>query len=355
MIQASTFAQLLAEHQPPPAASSELAAQLEAMHRTLQVVESAAPFLTVLLRTQGQRLEPLRDAMLSLAAQTDRDFNVVVIGHDLEPDTVDVVRAIVAGYESLLPSPAEFVLVDGGTRSRPLNVGFDRSTGEYVCVFDDDDLVFANWVEEFHAIARTHPGQLLRAQTATQQITAETWPTGEKGFRTLSWPLAEYAPYFDQLDHLSANRSPFMSVAFPRTLFTDFAFQADELLDVCEDWDLILRGSFLLGVADVPALTAIYHRWQAGASSYTRHSEATWRESERRVLAKLDTSALILAPGQIARIRSLLADQGYRAEFERMTASKSWKATAYLRTARQRIAHIAAVGRSRVSRMTRRR
>lgn len=324
---------------------------LAELNQTLQSANPVhTPFLTVLLRTQGHRLEPLRDAMLSLAAQTDRDFNVVVIGHDVELDTVGVVRSIVDGYAALLPSPAEFVLVDGGTRARPLNAGFARVAGEYICVFDDDDLVFANWVEEFHAIARTHPGQLLRSQTATQQITAEIWPSGQQGFRTLSWPLAEYAPHFDQLDHLSANRSPFMSVAFPRTLFTDFGLRADELLEVCEDWDLILQGSFLLGVADVPALTAIYHRWQTGASSYTRHSQSTWRESERRVLDKLDAAAVILAPGQIDRIRALLADQGYRAEYERMTSSKSWRATSYLRDARRRVAHIAAVGRSRLSR-----
>lgn len=355
MTPSSSFSRLLTEHGPTPGTDSELATRLAALRAVLvEPSASRSPFLTVLLRTQGQRLEPLRDALLSLAAQTDRDFNVVVIGHDVAPSEASLVRTVIEDYAAILPSPAEFVLVEGGTRSRPLNTGFALATGSYICVVDDDDLVFANWVEEFHKTAAGSPSQLLRAQTATQQITTEVWHSGEQGFRTLSWPLAEYAPNFNQLDHLSANRSPFMSVAFPRELFADFGVQADEQLDVCEDWDLILRGSFLLGVVDVPALTAIYHRWQSGASSYTRHSESTWRKSERRVLEKLDASALILSPGQIDRIRSLLADQGYRSEYERMNASKSWKATAGLRDIRRSIAAIMSSGRSCISKWLKR-
>lgn len=313
------------------------------------------PFLTVLLRTQGVRIEPLRDALLCLAAQTDRDFEVVVVGHDIAPDQTALVKSIVDGYADLLPSHPQFLQVNGGTRARPLNTGFDRARGDYIAVFDDDDLVFANWVEEFHQTAQEFPGQLLRAQTATQQITAEVWHSGEHGYRTLSWPLAEYAPKFDQLDHLAANRSPFMSIAFPRRLFTDLGVQADEMLDVCEDWDLILQGSFLLGVADVPALTAIYHRWKTGASSYTRHSETTWRASERRVLDKLDSSVLLLAPGQIHRIRSMLGDEGYRAEYEQVVSSSSWRLTAYLRDARRTTAQTVARYRVRLSKTLKRR
>jgi len=183
----------------------------------------------------------------------------------------------------------------------------------------------------------------------TQQISAEVWPSGQQGFRTLSWPLAEYAPHFDQLDHLSANRSPFMSIAFPRNLFTELGVEADEMLDVCEDWDLILQGAFLVGVADVPALTAIYHRWQTGASSYTRHSAATWRASERRVLDKLDASALVLAPGQIHRLRAMLGDEGYREAYESLTSSSSWKLTAHLRDARRSVARNVARARKRLT------
>ena len=46
----------------------------------------ARPFLTVLVRTQGKRIEPLRDALLCLAAQSDQDFEVIVLDHDSEPD-----------------------------------------------------------------------------------------------------------------------------------------------------------------------------------------------------------------------------------------------------------------------------
>ena len=75
------------------------------------------------------------------------------------------------------------------------------------------------------------------------------------GFRTSSWPKAEYPDHFDLLQHLLVNYSPFMSWAFPRSLFFTYGLRFDEQLTVCEDWDVILRGSLICGVDDVPHLT----------------------------------------------------------------------------------------------------
>jgi 2-polyprenyl-3-methyl-5-hydroxy-6-metoxy-1,4-benzoquinol methylase len=39
------------------------------------------PFLSVMMRTQGKRPQELREAFLSLAAQSNQDFEIIVIGH----------------------------------------------------------------------------------------------------------------------------------------------------------------------------------------------------------------------------------------------------------------------------------
>ena len=294
------------------------------------------PFLTVLLRTQGKRIESLKDALLCLTAQSDQDFEIVVLDHDAAPDDALEVRRIVASQSAPIAAKTRIVEVAGGNRARPLNAGVREARGSYIAVYDDDDLLFGNWVEEFRRAALSSPGRLLRSVTATQSVEPEMWPLDQAGYRTTSWPKAEYAPKFVQLDHLTVNHSPFMSWAFPRSLFTVVGLRFDEELTVCEDWDLILQGSLLLGVTSIDSLTAIYRRWVGGHSSYTQHSRDSWIWSEKRVVARLNDSALLVPAGTVDAIRGgsddpgsmrHLADRvnGLTAELSAIHGSRSWK------------------------------
>lgn len=264
-----------------------------------------APFLSVLLRTQGKRIEPLKDSLLCLAAQTDQDFEVVLLVHDAAPDAAAEVERIVHRQVPSFRDRITVVKVTGGHRGVPLNRGVEIASGRYVAVYDDDDLIFANWVEAFRE-ASLASDRLLRSVTATQRVRPESWSAGREGFRTLSWPAAEYARSFDQLAHLLVNHSPFMSWAFPAALFRILGFRFDEELTVCEDWDLILTGMLAFGVTDVPHLTAVYRRWENGESSYSRHSIESWSRSEQRVIDRVDAGAMLLAPGAMSQLRPVM-------------------------------------------------
>lgn len=294
---------------------------------------SDLPFLSVLLRTRGMRLEPLEDALLCLAAQTDQDFEVILVDHDSDVHGAAGVRHIVDSQPEWFREKISVIEVKGGTRSRPLNEAVKHARGHYVAVYDDDDLLFGDWVEKFHVHADEAGGRLLRSHVATQKVATELWNRELDGFRTLSWPNAEYARNFDQVDHLLINHSPFMSIAFPRTAFSKLGFAFDEELAVCEDWDLILRTSLVLGVMDVQALTAIYRRWQNASSSYTEHSREQWLESEAKVIDRLDRSAIVLPPGSVKQIRGMLQtyNPGLEQELELLKSSRSWKVTRPLR------------------------
>ena len=270
------------------------------------------PFLSVLLRTQGKRIEPFKDAMLCLAAQTDQDFHVVVLVHDALDEDAQKIHEIVASQLPDFAARISVIEINGGTRARPLNVGLAAATGKYIAVYDDDDLLFANWVESFKA-ASGDGLRLLRSVVANQRVSPELWPQDQEGFRTLSWPNPEYAHTFDILQHLLVNHSPFMTWAFPAALFTSFGVRFDEELTVCEDWDMILTGSLLFGVDEINELTSIYRRWDGGVSSYTLHSTDSWRASEQRVIDRLDSTALLLPPGSMANLRKhLLLNDGLR-------------------------------------------
>jgi hypothetical protein len=263
-------------------------------------------FLSVLVRTQGRRIEPLKDALLCLAAQTEEDLEVILLVHDALPEDASAVHRVVERQPSALRERISVIEVVGGTRAKPLNVGVLASHGRYLAVYDDDDLVFANWAEEFHGSADGGTDRLVRTTVANQVVVPETWPQGQPGFRTSSWPNAEYPREFDLLRHMLVNFSPFMSWAFPRSLFFRYGVRFDEQLTVCEDWDVILRGSLLCGVEHVESLTAIYRRWQAGESSYTSHSSDSWRASEQRVIDRIDDRVIMMPPGTMKAVRSMV-------------------------------------------------
>jgi hypothetical protein len=121
-----------------------------------------------------------------------------------------------------------------------------------------------------------------------------------------------------------------MAFAFPRAAVGRLG-GADESLEVCEDWDLVLRVAAVLGVIDIPHLTAIYRRWTSGDDSYSLHDEKVWRRDMQIVRAKLDARALLLPPGSassLATMSKLRADPSELAEVYRST---SWRVTAPLR------------------------
>lgn len=304
---ASSFAALLDSVAAAETVDAGLAERLHAVTEYLSVPDDASrPFLSVLLRTQGRRLEPLKDALLCLSAQTDEDFEVLVLMHDAIPENAADVRAIIDRLAPAFGARVSIHEVTGGTRAKPLNVGVDAARGRYLAVYDDDDLIFANWVEEFRRVSGGNGGRLLRAVVANQTVIPELWPQDQDGFRTASWPRPEYPEHFDQIQHFLVNFSPFMSWAFPRSLFATYGLRFDEELHVCEDWDVILRGSMLCGVDEVPALTSIYRRWEGGESSYSTHSSHDWRESEQRVIDRINDSVMMMPEGTMASLRKMV-------------------------------------------------
>lgn len=295
------------------------------------------PFLTVVMRTQGRKLEALQDALLTLFGQTDQDFELLLIPHNVDAASLSALEAIVERQASSFRSRIRVVPVAGGGRSRPLNEALRVGEGQYFAFFDDDDLVFGNWVEAFHTQAVQNPGRLLRAITSTQRMEQETWSGEVAGFRSVTWPKAEYPRSFEVEHHLERNHTPFMSVAFPRELFDFWGEKFDEELEVCEDWDMILRGVFLLGIEPVDELTAVYRLWTGITSSYTEHDRASWHASEERVRRKLNSRPLILPEGAPASIAASIRESEIRVSSDtRLNAvltSSSWRVTSPLRAA----------------------
>lgn len=267
-----------------------------------------APFLTVLTRTQGTRLDTLQETLLCLAGQTDQDFEVLLLAHNVSPEQADNIRYLIDTLSHAISWRFRLVPVTGPGRCRPLNVGVEAARGQYVAVLDDDDLVLGNWVGTFKHLAQQWPGRVLRAVAAEQDIARGPWPDRD-GYVPLSAITTPYPSEFDLFDHIVENHSPPCGLAFPRSCFRDLGVRFDESLPVLEDWDVLLQTSLLCGVASSDEVTSIYRRWKVGPSSTSIHTSAEWDGAHQAVIAKLDRFASLFPGGSMTRIRELQSDR----------------------------------------------
>lgn len=270
--------------------------------------EREQPFLSVVTRTQGKRLDTLRDVLLCLSAQTDQDFEVLIIGHKLPPESVLAVERVIEDTNATIRGRIRLVKVDDGNRTRPLNVGFSEARGQYVAILDDDDIVMGHWVEEFKKLATRTPGRVIRSRTVAQSWQPVRTNYGSPTVRAVGGMETRYPKEFDFFQHLVENATPPVSIAFPRSAFHDLGITFDETLTTTEDWDFLMRTANVCDVGSGAEITSIYRLWKQGESSYTLHSPQEWQSNHHAIWRKFDAMPLLLAPGNATRIRQLVQD-----------------------------------------------
>ncbi len=253
-----------------------------------------APFLSVIMRTQGHRPEALSEVLLSLCGQSDMDFEVLVMGHNLDEEGKISVISIIDNLPDFMSGKVRLVEVIGGNRTIPLSRGFEEAKGRYVSILDDDDLVFEDWVEAFHSIENDNKGKILHTYCVAQDWMNvknkydETVLVSVSGFRTI------YCTNFELIRQLGQNYCPTFSLAFPSIAYKLLGIHFDETLTTTEDWDFLMRTALICGVADNPTITGIYRIWINAENSATLHNKKEWDKNRKYIQSKFtDTSILI--------------------------------------------------------------
>ncbi|MBA1241970.1 glycosyltransferase [Pseudomonas japonica] len=264
------------------------------------------PFLSIITRTQGRRPDTLRDVLLCLSAQTEQDFELLIIGHRLDKASQLLVERLIDDTHATFRKKVRFILVDKGNRTEPLNVGFSSARGDYVAILDDDDIVLANWVEHFKSLAVTNPGRVLRATAVAQSWEPVTTLHGTKSVRAVGGMETRYPNHFDYFTHLIQNETPPVSLAFPADCFRALGLRFDDTLTTTEDWDFLIRTAAICGVGSSPEITSIYRQWHSGESSFTVHSSEEWTANHYAIWKKLDSLPLLLDTGGATRVRQLV-------------------------------------------------
>lgn len=259
-------------------------------------------FLSVIIRTQGKREDGLREALLCLQAQTFQNFEIILIGHKLDADQADIVERVLEDQSPDFRNKIRYFKLDEGGRTCPINFGFANSLGKYAAVFDDDDILFANWAEDFYTCSKDNDGRILHSYAF-----AQNWSNVKKlGYRAESAPVPRYCVDFQLIDQLVVNRCPLMTLAFPVNIFQNLGMIFNEELDVMEDWEYFMRTAFLCGVSDTKKATAIYRFWDNLETSATLHEQSTWDSTYQAIQEEYNQESIIIPPGNLQRIINLL-------------------------------------------------
>jgi glycosyltransferase involved in cell wall biosynthesis len=270
-----------------------------------------APFLSVIMRTQGKRPEALGEVLLNLAGQSDMDFEVLVMGHNLTEDGKTSVETIINELPPFMDGKVRLIEVIGGSRTTPLTKGFESANGRYVSILDDDDLVFENWVEAFHELEKENSGKILHAFCVDQDWRSMQNDYGETVLVSVSPFRPNYCCEFDMVKQFSTNYCPTFSLAFPRIAYDLLNIHFDETLTTTEDWDFLMRTALICGVADNPVVTGIYRKWINSENSATLHTETEWKKNYKYIRNKLLSNAVLLPANDSAKnLFSSQADSG---------------------------------------------
>jgi SAM-dependent methyltransferase len=263
--------------------------------------DTGQPFCSVVVRTEGGR-PSLVDALTSLAAQTDRDVEVLLMVHHDDPAVQDSVQGLVHTFEPSFAELVRVVHVVGGGRSRPLNEALRLACGRYVAILDDDDIVTAHWIETFRDAAERCPGTVVRAPCLvqwTERTTGVTDVAPVTGFEAV-YPLG-----FDYLDHVRRNRSPSCSYAIPMGAIRALDVWFDEDLDACEDWKFLMQIASCTGVTDADEVTSIYRRSRDGDGSDGVVAAERWAHDHLTVAHQLAAEPSIVPAGALLKVRAL--------------------------------------------------
>jgi hypothetical protein len=189
--------------------------------------------LSVVLLAGDHSSALLNDALVALDAQSDTDFELIVVASSSLESDIERVERLLAAFSSGLAARSRLVAAplpqnEPHWRVEALRAGLATARGRYITILDATDIVFGHFVATFASMARTSPAAVLRARAITQPMRELTWPDGHAGFEPTGAAESASAPRFSILEHLSQGGTPPGSYALQSEYFNDLGPVSDE-------------------------------------------------------------------------------------------------------------------------------
>ncbi|MEP6702236.1 MAG: glycosyltransferase [Betaproteobacteria bacterium] len=210
-------------------------------------VEPPPPLVSILIRTCN-RPAWLRHALSSVAAQTYRPLEVVVV-EDGPPDSQPIVAEFASKLDIRYHPTGDRV-----GRSKAGNIALGLARGDYLNFLDDDDLLFADHVEVLVDAARQ--GNFRAAYGLAWETHTDVVDT-KAGLHREVMHITRHRQPFNRVVLWHHNYLPIQVVLFERSLFLQYG-GFDPQLDQLEDWNLWTRFALADDFVFVPKTTSKY-------------------------------------------------------------------------------------------------
>jgi GT2 family glycosyltransferase len=208
----------------------------------------------------------LSECLESLARQSYRDFEVVLVDNGSADGSIDFVQVEYPWVKTL-------ALAENTGFARGNNIGFEKSSGEYVVTLNNDTWVATDWLELLVATADCHPevgmvGSRICAFDSPDTIDS----LGVQICRDGMSRGAYRGQSFSNL-HLTGSMEILLPSAcaalYQRRMLEEVGFFDDAFFAYCEDADLGLRCR-LAGWKALLALEAVVlHKYSETAGSFS--------------------------------------------------------------------------------------
>lgn len=277
----------------------------------------AGPRLSVLI-VNWNGLAHLADCLDSLAAQTFRDFEVILVDNGSKDGSVEFVRGRYP-WVYLIPLPENTGFATGN------NLGFQQARGDCIVALNNDTRVAPDWLEVLLRVADARPGVGMVASRVCSffdpdlidsigmDVCADGMARGR--FRNRRWSQLRL-PEVDEILIPSA-----CAALYKREMLAETGFFDDDFFAYAEDVDLGLRGR-LAGWEAVAATGAVvYHKYSQTSGSlspfkvYLVERNHYWVALKNFPLSRVALLPVFTLARYWEQARTVLAGRGTGGEF----------------------------------------
>jgi hypothetical protein len=254
--------------------------------------------LTALIPVGKGGSATLSEALLSLAAQTCPDFDVVVTVTPGDAASVEHLGALVQSFDEEFSTRVQVVAMGGGAPDAPLTRCAELSRATYVSVVDPEDVVFAHWAETIITSAPEAGGRAIASLTAVQPV--EHQHLDRSCVVTSVGPPRRAPMSFDLAHHLVSGPVSLGGLALPR--LSVLKAIPSGLPEETVGWVAQLVVALTCGTYETGKVT--YLRRRPVTDLAPTGDDGAWERDRDAALQLVDQGGLSLAPGVLAAVQS---------------------------------------------------
>lgn len=208
--------------------------------------------VSIITRTYAGREHWLRESVCSVLNQTHRNIELIVV-EDGSTEHRDFINAIQARLEP--EQTVKYLSQEKKGKSHAGNLGLAAANGQFICFLDDDDLLFANHIEQLLGLSLSNNSAGGAYSLAWEvQTSAES----DHSYFEEYYEVPKFTKQSFCRDVLKKyNIWPIQSILFSRRLYDRYGgFDVDR--EFLEDWELWLRYTEDTEFLYLPRITSMY-------------------------------------------------------------------------------------------------